>query len=44
MQKDLAEFFDGLGLTELLTMKAQRRVERAGHIEVWGESHYQRHP
>ena len=44
VQKELAEFFDGLGLTELLTMKAQRRVERAGHIEVWGESHYQRHP
>ena len=37
VQKELAEFFDGLGLTELLTMKAQRRVERAGHIEVWGE-------
>ena len=38
VQKELTEFFDSLGLAELLTMKAQRRVERAGHIEVWGES------
>ena len=32
------DFFEPLGLAPLLTLKAQRRVERAEHIEVWGLS------
>lgn len=36
-QQTMADFFEPLGLAELLTLTADRRVERANHIEVWGE-------
>jgi glutathione S-transferase len=38
-QATVAEFFRGLGLESLLTLKANRRVERHQHIEVWGDTH-----
>lgn len=30
------DFFAPLGLEDLLTLKTQRRIERANHLEVWG--------
>lgn len=35
-QARVRDFFAAHGLEELLTLKAQRRVERREHIEVWG--------
>lgn len=35
-QAFVTRFFAAHGLEELLTLTAQRRVERRGHIEVWG--------
>jgi glutathione S-transferase len=35
-QARASEFFETLGLAPLLKLKAQRRVERKQHIEVWG--------
>ena len=35
-QQRVAEYFSSLGLVELLTLKAQRRVERKDYLEVWG--------
>jgi hypothetical protein len=34
-QARVGRFFATHGLEELLTLKAQRRVERRDHIEVW---------
>jgi hypothetical protein len=34
-QKRVREYFEAQGLDELLTLKASRRVERSGHLEVW---------
>ena len=31
----LGAYFEAQGLSELLTLKASRRVERIGHLEVW---------
>jgi len=31
----LGAYFEAQGLCELLTLKASRRVERSGHLEVW---------
>jgi glutathione S-transferase len=35
-QVSVRRYFAAHGLEELLTLKAQRRVERRDHIEVWG--------
>jgi len=37
-QQGMADFFEPLGLADLLTLTAARRVERANHIEVWGRT------
>jgi glutathione S-transferase len=37
-RKQCREFFAPLGLEPLLTLKAQRRIERANNLEVWGEA------
>lgn len=34
-QTRIHAYFDAQGLAELLTLKASRRVERRGHLEVW---------
>ena len=34
-QPRVREYFEAQGLRELLTLKASRRVERKGHLEVW---------
>jgi glutathione S-transferase len=34
-QTRVREYFEAVGLAELLTLKASRRVERSGHLEVW---------
>lgn len=34
-QKRIRAYFEAHGLSELLTLKASRRVERSGHLEVW---------
>jgi glutathione S-transferase len=36
--KRIFEYFEAQGLAELLTLKASRRVERSGHVEVWGSA------
>jgi len=41
-QQEVTELFVSLGLDELLTLKAVRRVERANNIEVWGAATGQR--
>jgi len=35
-QRRVADYFSSHGLAELLTLKAQRRVERKDYLEVWG--------
>ena len=35
-QLDLESFYAQLGMEEMLTLTANRRVERPGLIEVWG--------
>ena len=35
-QRRVADYFSLHGLADLLTLKAQRRVERKDHLEVWG--------
>ena len=37
-KKRIYEYFEAQGLAELLTLKASRRVERNGHVEVWGSA------
>jgi len=37
-RKQCREFFAPLGLEPLLTLKAQRRIERVNNLEVWGET------
>jgi len=37
-QQGMTDFFEPLGLGDLLTLTAARRVERANHIEVWGKT------
>ncbi|MEI7513905.1 MAG: glutathione S-transferase family protein [Betaproteobacteria bacterium] len=34
-QMRIHAYFEAQGLAELLTLKASRRVERSGHLEVW---------
>ena len=36
--KRIFEYFEAQGLADLLTLKASRRVERNGHVEVWGSA------
>lgn len=35
-QRRVADYFASHGLAELLTLRAQRRVERKDYLEVWG--------
>jgi len=35
-QRRVVDYFSSHGLAELLTLKAQRRVERKDYLEVWG--------
>ena len=35
-QRRVADYFSSHGLAELLTLRAQRRVERKDYLEVWG--------
>jgi len=35
-QGRVEDYFSSHGLADLLTLKARRRVERKGHLEVWG--------
>lgn len=37
-KKRIYEYFEAQGLADLLTLKASRRVERNGHVEVWGSA------
>ena len=36
-QQNIAALFSEVGLSSILTLKTDRRVERVNHLEVWGE-------